>query len=57
MKNWAKLVNGNFKDFKWKQLKIIKGCIPPNLKGTLYKNTAACLTRKNERPGHILDGY
>lgn len=56
MKSWAKLVTGNFKDFKWKSLKVKNGSIPPDLNGILYKNTAACLTRGEERPGHILDG-
>lgn len=37
-------------------MQIIKGEIPKDLKGVLYRNSVSTKKRKNGYPGHLFDG-
>ena len=54
--SWKNLIGFNHKEYINEPLKVILGEIPNNFRGTLYKNTAAMLKRKNGIPGHMFDG-
>ena len=55
-KAWARAIAKPALEFDPTPLSIISGAIPTNLRGTLYRNGPARLSRGGERVGHWFDG-
>ncbi|MGD1920940.1 MAG: carotenoid oxygenase family protein, partial [Pleurocapsa sp.] len=55
-KAWAKAIAIPAKEFDSTPLSIISGEIPTSLRGTLYRNGPARLSRGEQRVGHWFDG-
>lgn len=55
-KAWAKAIAEPATEFDTTPLSIISGAIPTSLRGTLYRNGPARLSRGEERVGHWFDG-
>ncbi|MCC0176564.1 carotenoid oxygenase family protein [Waterburya agarophytonicola K14] len=55
-KAWSKAIAKPGVEFDRTALSIISGAIPTDLKGTLYRNGPARLSRGEERVGHWFDG-
>ena len=55
-KAWARAIAKPATEFDHTPLSIISGAIPTNLRGTLYRNGPARLSRGGERVGHWFDG-
>lgn len=55
-KAWSKAINQPAREFDSTPLSIITGNIPPDLRGTLYRNGAGRLSRGGKQVGHWLDG-
>lgn len=55
-KNWAGAIASPALEFPLTPLRAIAGKIPPGLRGSLYRNGPAQLTRGNTRVGHWFDG-
>jgi all-trans-8'-apo-beta-carotenal 15,15'-oxygenase len=54
--SWQKAISEPAKEFDRTPLSIISGAIPVELRGTLYRNGPARLTRGQQRVGHWFDG-
>ncbi len=55
-KAWAKAIAEPATEFDATPLSVISGAIPTNLRGTLYRNGPARLSRGGQRVGHWFDG-
>jgi len=55
-KAWSKAIAQPATEFDSTPLSIITGAIPPDLRGSLYRNGPARLSRDGERVGHWFDG-
>jgi all-trans-8'-apo-beta-carotenal 15,15'-oxygenase len=53
---WANAVTHTAEGFAPTRLPIVAGAIPPNLRGSLYRNGPARLERGGQRVGHWFDG-
>lgn len=53
---WAKALDQPALEFPLTSLPIISGIVPPGLKGSLYRNGPARLSRNGQRVGHWFDG-
>ena len=53
---WAKALDQPALEFPLTPLPIISGIVPPGLKGSLYRNGPARLSRNGQRVGHWFDG-
>jgi len=56
LKAWSKAIAYPAKEFNTTNLSIIEGNIPADLRGTLYRNGPARLSRGFKRVGHWFDG-
>lgn len=56
LKAWSKAVANPGQEFDLTPLSIISGEIPPKLRGSLYRNGPARLSRGKQRIGHWFDG-
>ncbi|MDJ0571740.1 MAG: carotenoid oxygenase family protein [Pleurocapsa sp. MO_192.B19] len=56
LKSWSKAISQPATEFDSTPLSIISGEIPPDLRGTLYRNGPARLSRGEQRVGHWFDG-
>ena len=56
LKAWSRAIAKPAAEFEPTSLSIIAGEIPSNLRGTLYRNGPARLTRGGQRVGHWFDG-
>ena len=54
--SWAKALAQPALEFPLTPLPIISGIVPPGLKGTLYRNGPARLSRNGQQVGHWFDG-
>ena len=55
-KAWSKAIARPATEFESTPLSIIDGAIPPDLRGSLYRNGPARLSRNGQRVGHWFDG-
>lgn len=55
-KTWSKALSQPAKEFPLTPLPIVRGKIPPGLRGTLYRNGPGRLERGGIRVGHWFDG-
>jgi all-trans-8'-apo-beta-carotenal 15,15'-oxygenase len=53
---WAGAIAQPASEFPATPLNVLSGQIPPNLRGTLYRNGPGCLQRNDRRVGHWFDG-
>ena len=53
---WSKSIAQPASEFLLTSLPVLTGKIPPNLRGTLYRNGPGRLSRGNKRVGHWFDG-
>lgn len=53
---WFKALKTPPQEFSLTPLSIISGSLPPQLRGTLYRNGPACLERGGQKVGHWFDG-
>ena len=53
---WAKSILQPASEFSLTSLPVLEGKIPPTLKGTLYRNGPARLSRGDKKVGHWFDG-
>ncbi|MFP4133609.1 MAG: carotenoid oxygenase family protein [Halothece sp.] len=53
---WFKALKTPSQEFPLTPLSIISGSVPPQLRGTLYRNGPACLERGGQKVGHWFDG-
>ncbi len=56
LKAWSKAIAKPPREFDLTPLSIISGAIPSDLRGTLYRNGPARLSRGEQRVGHWFDG-
>ena len=56
LKAWSKAIASPAKEFETTNLSILEGEIPIDLRGTLYRNGPARLSRGKQRVGHWFDG-
>ena len=54
--SWQKAIAEPATEFPQTSLSLVSGTIPQNLRGTLYRNGPARLTRGKQRVGHWFDG-
>lgn len=54
--SWQKAISETAKEFSQTPLSVISGTIPHDLRGILYRNGPARLTRGKQRVGHWFDG-
>lgn len=55
-RSWSKAIANPAKEFPLTPLPILAGHIPPELRGSLYRNGPGRLERGNKRVGHWFDG-
>ncbi|MGF1524224.1 MAG: carotenoid oxygenase family protein [Leptolyngbyaceae cyanobacterium] len=55
-KAWAQAIAQPAQEFPLTPLSVLSGAIPPDLRGSLYRNGPGRLQRQGERVGHWFDG-
>ncbi|MGB8702172.1 MAG: carotenoid oxygenase family protein [Thermosynechococcaceae cyanobacterium] len=54
--DWGRAFSGPIRDFPLTPLTVVSGALPPDIRGSLYRNGPALFERQGERIAHWFDG-